>query len=276
MRTACRTVSRQQEDGRIRTVSRQQEDGRIRTVCRQQGDGRIRTVCRQQGDGRMRTACRTVSRQQGDGRIRTVSRQQEDGRMSTARRTKRHAILTEKNHLNPEDCWAVLRAAKHDFLAIVGKVYPEETPLELKECCLLLYYLEAIVILKHLQQAGVVEHMTVQEWMKRTREESGYTVIGVKEHRSSTRRVAAFALSSEEEKWFQTYFSHVRPQLLASNWSKRTTNQPGRDERFFVSTSGRPIYNASNDLHRLHQRYQLDPVTSQTSVWDSQQEHDRL
>ncbi|XP_072563858.1 uncharacterized protein [Paramormyrops kingsleyae] len=178
---------------------------------------------------------------------------------------RRHAILTEKNPLNPEDCWAVLRAAKHDFLAIVGKVYPEETPLELKECCLLLYYLEAIVILKHLQQRGVVEHMTVQEWMKRTRDESGYTVIGVKEHRSSTRRVAAFALSSEEEKWFETYFSHVRPQLLASNWSKRTTNQQGGDERFFVSTSGRPIYNASNDLHRLHQRYQLDPVTSQTA-----------
>ncbi|XP_072563161.1 uncharacterized protein [Paramormyrops kingsleyae] len=74
---------------------------------------------------------------------------------------RRHAILTEKNPLNAEDCWAVLRAAKHDFLAIVGKVYPEETPLELKECCLLLNYLEAIVILKHLQQAGVVEHMTV-------------------------------------------------------------------------------------------------------------------
>ncbi|XP_072563857.1 uncharacterized protein [Paramormyrops kingsleyae] len=176
---------------------------------------------------------------------------------------RRHAILTEKNHLNPEDCWAVLRAAKHDFLVIVGKVYPEETPLELKECCLLLYYLEAIVILKHLQQAGVVEHMTVQEWMKRTRDESGYTVIGVKEHRSSTRRVAAFALSSEEEKWFETYFSHVRPQLLASNWSKRATDPQGGDERFFVSTSGKPIYNASNDLQRLHQRYQLDPVTSQ-------------
>ncbi|XP_048853171.1 uncharacterized protein LOC125721171 [Brienomyrus brachyistius] len=107
--------------------------------------------------------------------------------------------------------------------------------------------------------------MTVQEWLERTKDESGYTVIGVKEHTSSTRRVAAFALSSEEEKWFDTYFSHVRPQLLAANCSKGTTDHHGGGERFFVSTTGRPIYNASNDLRRLHQKYQLDPVTSQTA-----------
>lgn len=58
--------------------------------------------------------------------------------------------------------------------------------------------------------------MQVQEWMKRTRDESGYTVIGVKEHRSSTRRVAAFALSSEEEKvsysnWSR-FISHFLPE----------------------------------------------------------------
>ena len=34
-------------------------------------------------------------------------------------------------------------------------------------------------------------------------------------------------------------------------------------ERFFLSTAGRQIYNASNDLNRLHTKYNLPPVTSQ-------------
>ncbi|XP_072563657.1 uncharacterized protein [Paramormyrops kingsleyae] len=100
---------------------------------------------------------------------------------------------------SPEDCWAVLRAAKNDFLAVLGKVYPEEMPLECAECCLVLYYLEATVILKHLQPPGVVEHMTVQEWMTRSTSEADHTVIVVKEHKTSAQQAATFALSSEEE-----------------------------------------------------------------------------
>ncbi|XP_048859831.1 uncharacterized protein LOC125727149 [Brienomyrus brachyistius] len=174
-----------------------------------------------------------------------------------------HAILLEKDPLSPEDCWAVLRAAKNDFLAILGKVYPEEKPLESAECCLVLYYLEATVILKHLQRPGVVEHMTVEEWMARSRTEPDHAVIGVKEHKTSAQQVATFALSSEEETWFDIYFTRVRPQLLSSKRSRMTTDDQGGDGRFFVSTAGRPIFNASNDLNRLHQKYKLDPVTSQ-------------
>ncbi|XP_072563747.1 uncharacterized protein [Paramormyrops kingsleyae] len=177
-----------------------------------------------------------------------------------------HVILTGMSpEKSPEDCWAVLRAAKNDFLAVLGKVYPEEMPLECAECCLVLYYLEATVILKHLQPPGVVEHMTVQEWMTRSTSEADHTVIVVKEHKTSAQQVATFALSSEEETWFHIYFTQVRPQLLSSKRSQTTSDDLGGDERFFVSTAGRPVFNASNDLTRLHQKYKLDPVTYQTA-----------
>lgn len=59
----------------------------------------------------------------------------------------------------------MLRAAKKDFLAVIAKIF-ESAPtyniqLDTAECLLILYYLEAIVVLKHLQRPGVVEHMTV-------------------------------------------------------------------------------------------------------------------
>ncbi|XP_072563170.1 uncharacterized protein [Paramormyrops kingsleyae] len=177
-----------------------------------------------------------------------------------------HVILTGMSpEKSPEDCWAVLRAAKNDFLAVLGKVYPEEMPLECAECCLVLYYLEATVILKHLQPPGVVEHMTVQEWMTRSTSEADHTVIVVKEHKTSAQQAATFALSSEEETWFDIYFTQVRPQLLSSKRSRTTLDDLGGDKRFFVSTAGRPAFNASNDLNRLHQKYKLDPVTYQTA-----------
>ncbi|XP_072563136.1 uncharacterized protein [Paramormyrops kingsleyae] len=177
-----------------------------------------------------------------------------------------HVILTEMSpEKSPEDCWAVLRAAKKDFLAVLGKVYPEEMPLECAECCLVLYYLEATVILKHLQPPGVVEHMTVQEWMTRSTSEADHTVIVVKEHKTSAQQAATFALSSEEETWFDIYFTQVRPQLLSSKRSRTTLDDLGGDKRFFVSTTGRLVFNASNDLNRLHQKYKVDPVTYQTA-----------
>lgn len=77
---------------------------------------------------------------------------------------KRHDLLTQQSQLTPRDCWAVLEKAKKDFLCVIAKVFPvrafEET-LTMAECTLVLYYLEAVVILKHLQRPGVVEHMTV-------------------------------------------------------------------------------------------------------------------
>lgn len=56
----------------------------------------------------------------------------------------------------------MLRAAKRDFLSVINKVYPDDSSsLEKTECGLVVYYLEAVVLLKHHQLPGVVEHMTV-------------------------------------------------------------------------------------------------------------------
>lgn len=57
--------------------------------------------------------------------------------------------------LSPKDCLAVLTAAKGDFMNIMGKLLAD------KDLTLVLYYLEAVVILRHLQRPGVVENMNV-------------------------------------------------------------------------------------------------------------------
>lgn len=62
----------------------------------------------------------------------------------------------------PHDCLALLRAAKMDFLSILSKVNKGDgTDLSQSDCSLLVYYLEAVVMLKHLQQPSIVQHLTV-------------------------------------------------------------------------------------------------------------------
>ncbi|XP_041799710.1 uncharacterized protein LOC121611295 isoform X2 [Chelmon rostratus] len=176
------------------------------------------------------------------------------------------SMLTEQQQLTPHDCLAVLRAAKKDFMAVVSKVFLDKNViLEMAECSLVVYYLQAVVILKHLQRPGVVTHMTVQEWEARTRDSSGNVIIGVKGHKTAAQQVATFALSQEEERWFDMYYTRVRPQLLKSP-KKHKRDESGDDEEqehFFISTTGRPIYNSSKDLKRLHSKYKLKPVTNQ-------------
>ncbi|XP_034025740.1 uncharacterized protein LOC117510222 isoform X2 [Thalassophryne amazonica] len=183
---------------------------------------------------------------------------------------KRDRFLRNDAGITPRDCWAVLRAAKRDFLAVMGKI--EAAPcyslqLETSECLLVLYYVEAIMVLKHLQWPSVVEHMTVEEWKNRIQVERGHVVIAVKDHKTATRQVASFVLSPEEETWFFYYFDVVRSIMKTS---KRFRKEPegnkmeeNPQERFFLSTSGMPVYNASNDLARLHKKYDVPVVTSQ-------------
>ncbi|XP_065151081.2 uncharacterized protein [Paramisgurnus dabryanus] len=177
---------------------------------------------------------------------------------------KRNDILIQENSLTPRDCWAVLLRAKKDFMVVMDKIFPKmKTTPELSECAFVVYYLEALMILKYLQRPGVVEHMTVKEWRNRQRDESG-VVVSVKEHkRASFYKIASFVLTQEEELWFDLYFKHLRPKLLTFKKGKRTRDNVEAEDRFFVSTSGKPIYNASNDLNRLHSKYRLQSVTSQ-------------
>ncbi|XP_073803758.1 uncharacterized protein isoform X2 [Danio rerio] len=116
------------------------------------------------------------------------------------------------------------------------------------ERLLVLYYLEAVIMLKLVQRPGIVTHMTVEDWEGRSWIENG-VCVAVKEHK--------VLLSHEQELWFDLYFNEVRPVMLQEN---RTSDDVAADS-FFVSSSGRLIYNPSNDLKRLHDKYSLPSVT---------------
>lgn len=73
----------------------------------------------------------------------------------------RHNGLIAEDQLTTKECWAVLDAAKEDFLEVMENLSESSDPLESDQSILLVYDLEALVILKHLQRPGVVMHMTV-------------------------------------------------------------------------------------------------------------------
>ncbi|XP_073804446.1 uncharacterized protein [Danio rerio] len=152
----------------------------------------------------------------------------------------------------PKDCLAVLEAAFKDFQAVICKMQGPGAItgdcLTKNERLLVLYYLEAVIMLKLVQRPGIVTHMTVEDWEGRSRIENG-VCVAVKEHK--------VPLSHEQELWFDLYFNEVRPVMLQEN---RTGDDVAVDS-FFVSSSGRSIYNPSNDLKRLHDKYSLPSVT---------------
>ncbi|KAF4091485.1 hypothetical protein AMELA_G00037320 [Ameiurus melas] len=164
---------------------------------------------------------------------------------------KRHERLTAEAELATHDCTAVLRAAKEDFLAISQKMLSEKE-VTTDECLDYMYYLQALVILKHLQRPGVVSHMTVPEWLNKKKTTTGYTVVGVKEHKTSAQQVATFALSQEEDTWFELYYTCVRPQLQSCIRKRIREVIDGTEERFFYLVPSGRIHNPSNDLQRLH------------------------
>ncbi|KAL7825647.1 hypothetical protein SRHO_G00340400 [Serrasalmus rhombeus] len=178
--------------------------------------------------------------------------------------TRKRFDTFQEGVLSSTQVTAVLAAAKKDFLAVIGKLHAGECSpghqLTLTELQLVLYYLEAIVILEHAQWPGVVEHMTVTEWISRRRDDTrpGFVVVAVKEHKTA----ATFVLTQEQEMWFDLYFSEVRPVMLGKK-RKRVEDDDETDERFFISSTDKAIYNASNDLERLHKKYQVPKVTSQ-------------
>ncbi|XP_057693449.1 uncharacterized protein LOC130916608 [Corythoichthys intestinalis] len=182
----------------------------------------------------------------------------------------REKIIQRDMGLKPHDCTALLRAAKDDFLTVMGKIFDSaptyDMQLETSEQVLVLYYLEAIIILKHLQRPGVVEHMTIEEWKNRTRVAGSHIAISVKDH-TAPHLFAVFLLSLEEETWFHNYFEYVRKLLKYSKRSLLKTDcervEEDPHERFFLSSKGIPIHNPSNDLWRLHNKYKLHNVSSQ-------------
>ncbi|XP_075049795.1 uncharacterized protein LOC142109512 [Mixophyes fleayi] len=167
--------------------------------------------------------------------------------VSKERVVKRFNTLTTDS-LQPEDCRRLLEVAKPEFLNCIHRASTAKT-LTVKHQLNILYYLEALLILKHLQRPGVVANMTVEEWHKRvphnfTSEGTSekLVVVGVKHHKTAT-QVATFALTEEEERWFDTYYTKVRPSMI---------NEDAPEETFFISTSGLKIYNVSVYLRCFH------------------------
>ncbi|XP_041418353.1 uncharacterized protein LOC108705534 isoform X2 [Xenopus laevis] len=171
---------------------------------------------------------------------------------------KRYDSLTHKMK-TPEDCRRLLSTAKVTFLKALDAAQKDETDDQVK--FEIVHYLEALLVLKHLQRPGVVQNMTNTEWKNRIhhRYTSGntqirLTIIGVAEHKTATQQVAAFALTEEEEKWFDVYYRHIRPRLVRDN---------SPTDIFFLSSNGKKLHSVSNDLWRYHQRYNIPNVCSQ-------------
>ncbi|KAM4044293.1 uncharacterized protein ACNLHF_008286 [Anomaloglossus baeobatrachus] len=118
-----------------------------------------------------------------------------------------------------------------------------------------LNYLETLLVLKQGQRPGVIKNFTVSEWTRRLPygyEGQDFIVIGVKAHKTSAQQVACFALTPTEEEWLKVYFEKVRPNMV----------KPNSANTFFLSSSGEPIHNVSNDLMHYHKKFSLPLVTS--------------
>ncbi|XP_077357112.1 uncharacterized protein LOC144004069 [Festucalex cinctus] len=148
------------------------------------------------------------------------------------------------------ECQEILWVAKSDFLAVFGKFITKERLTE-KEKTIYRYYCEALLVLKHYQRPGAVEGMTANEWVNR-KPEKHRVMVGVHQHKTATMQVCSFALTQEEEAWFQGYYEHIRPYHLGED-----------SEKFFISSNGRRIHSVTNDLNRLHVHYHIKPSCSQ-------------
>ncbi|CAB1425227.1 unnamed protein product, partial [Pleuronectes platessa] len=150
--------------------------------------------------------------------------------------SKRHAMFMDKDVLSPRDCWAVA-----------------------SQCIFVLYYLEAIVILKHCQRPCVVENMKVAEWLGRKQEseqESEHTIIYVKDHKTAAHFVVGIALSKQEEEWFE------KPSL-------RRTFYPGMGHYF--SDSQAPVLKLQEERDPGPSTQHQDPgaPTSRAPIWST-------
>ncbi|XP_056441388.1 uncharacterized protein LOC130378769 isoform X1 [Gadus chalcogrammus] len=178
---------------------------------------------------------------------------------------KRHALLFDKSQPTPRECLAVLDKGEGDLVKIMDQLDDSSSSsLSRTECIFVLYYLEAIVILRHCQRPCVVQSMKVKEWLERKHADDD-SIVFVKDHKTAAHFVVSIVLSKKEEAWFEKYYTKVRPQLLAGERKRKRDEQGEKDgdDFFFVSSRGKPIYNAAGDLIKLQQKCNVPQVSSQ-------------
>ncbi|XP_077307155.1 uncharacterized protein LOC143927072 [Lithobates pipiens] len=133
--------------------------------------------------------------------------------------------------------------------------------LEDRDRMTVLYYLEALLTLVHLQRPTVIQNMTVNEWLLKTHETIHVdaeavdaTIIEVDVGSAEgPSQMAKVVLEGSEEMWFTTYFQKIRPFLL------KTLN---KGDAFFVTSEGGKRL-ISDDLTQFHKRFNLPAVTYQ-------------
>ncbi|KAF4115315.1 hypothetical protein G5714_002804 [Onychostoma macrolepis] len=160
--------------------------------------------------------------------------------------------------LSPERCWEVLESAENDVLKHINNLmidwrYIREMTREQE--LLLVYFLEALVMLTFLQEPEVVKKMTVSDWLKRTYTEGNdeRVMVGVDECN------AFFVLSKQEEAWFDVYYQYLRSVMIKRRHRRCSLDEA---EKFFMYSSGNPVDNPCEDLKKLHDEYHLPSVTT--------------
>ncbi|CAJ0922968.1 unnamed protein product [Ranitomeya imitator] len=130
------------------------------------------------------------------------------------------------------DCRKVLTVAKRHVADIFTRAQFSKK-LSDKEKTLACYYLQAVLIYKHLRNPSEAKNLMVKEWIEREQLDADG--------------------QDEDEQNFRTYFEKIRP-----------TNQPkgiNMAREFFVSSKGQRIMNPCKDMERLQKKYQL-PIIS--------------
>ncbi|KAM4049830.1 uncharacterized protein ACNLHF_011811 isoform 1-T2 [Anomaloglossus baeobatrachus] len=112
------------------------------------------------------------------------------------------------------------------------------------------YYLQAVLMLKHLTKPSVTKNLMVKDWLEKKVSNSS---DGQKATYISTSQ-NIIVLHDEDEHLFEIYFKFIRPTLLKKN-SKMVNH-------FFVTLKGQPITNSGKDLERLHEKFQQPLVTA--------------
>ncbi|XP_073416803.1 uncharacterized protein [Dendrobates tinctorius] len=145
------------------------------------------------------------------------------------------------------DCRKVLTVAKRHMTDIFTRAQLSKK-LSDKEKTLACYYLQAVLIFKHLRNPSEAKNLMVKEWIEREQlDVDGQVVTVVKTKKN------LFILQDEDEQNFRTYFEKIRP-----------TNQPkdvNMAPEFFVSCKGQRIMNSGKDMERFQKKYQ-QPIIS--------------
>ncbi|XP_073538457.1 uncharacterized protein [Phyllobates terribilis] len=150
------------------------------------------------------------------------------------------------------DCRKVLTVAKPHMTDIFTRAQLSKK-LSDKEKTLACYYLQAVLIYKHLRQPSEAKNLTVKEWIEREQlDVDGQVVTVVKTKKN------IFILQDEDEQNFRTYFEKIRP----TNRPKDVNMAP----EFFVSCKGQRIMNSGKDMERFQKKYQLPIISWRVAI----------